>query len=72
MLTVKQLAERWGVAPSLIYSLVAEGKLACCRIGHGRGVIRFTEEHIAAYLDGTTPRVEPRKAPTPRLKHLKL
>ena len=74
MLSVKQVAEQLGVSVGLVYGLVATGKLGCYRVGNGRGVIRFTQEHVASYLAGTANNQEPRKAPPrlPRLKHLKL
>ena len=71
MLTVKQVSERLGVSAQLVYSLASSGKLRCYRVGTGRGVLRFTEEHVAAYLNGTERTPEPPTRP-PRLRHLKL
>ncbi len=62
MLTVAQAAERLGVSPGLIYSLIARKQLRYARIGNGRGIIRVPEEAVAAYLERQT--VEP-KGPTP-------
>ncbi len=49
-LTVAELAKRWNCSQSSIYALVAARKLQCVRIGVGRGSIRFSEDHAAAYL----------------------
>ncbi len=74
MLRVKQVAEKLGISVALVYELIAKGKLACYRIGLGRGAIRFKDEDVQAYLDGC--RVETRgeqvKPVRPKLKHLKL
>ena len=73
MLTVSQVAERLGVSTALVYQLVAQGRLACYRIGLGRGAIRCAESDVDAYL--ATCRVEPAArippAPSPVLKHLR-
>jgi excisionase family DNA binding protein len=50
VLTVRQLAERLGVSPSTVYSLVEGGLISCYRVGKGRGTIRFTEAHVAEFL----------------------
>ncbi len=52
MLTVAEAAERLRVSRSTVYALAASGKLKCCRIGMGRGVLRFTEDQIRAFLAG--------------------
>jgi excisionase family DNA binding protein len=61
--TVKQAAIRLEVSPSLVYGLIGSGKLRYCRIGNGRGVIRISEEHLAAYL------TEAERAHAPRVVH---
>jgi excisionase family DNA binding protein len=66
--TVRQVAERLSVSQATIYALVASGRLAACRIGLGRGCIRFTEEQIENYLRATGP--TPRAPAT--LKHIRL
>ena len=73
-MTVKQAAERLEVSPSLVYSLVAAGKLRFCRVGHGRGRIRIPEDPIGEYLSRCTFGVRDVKlsAPLPRLKHIRL
>lgn len=71
LLTVPQVAERLGVSPALVYQLVTQGRLACYRIGPRRGVIRFEESDVEAYLESC--RVEPeerRRVPKPRLRHI--
>jgi excisionase family DNA binding protein len=52
MLTVKQAAERAGVSPSLIYALVAEGRLRHIRLGREgrRGVIRIRAEDLVELI----------------------
>jgi len=40
-LTVKEAAERLGVSPKTLYSLIEARKLPCLRIGKGRGTIRI-------------------------------
>ena len=52
---VKEAAMRLEVSAATVYGLVAAGKLACHRVGLGRGCIRISEEHIARYLAGATP-----------------
>lgn len=59
MLTVSGVAKRLGVSTALVYQLVAQGRLACYRIGLGRGAIRFAESDVDAFL--ATCRVEPEK-----------
>lgn len=46
-ITVKQAAKRLGVSVSLIYALVAAGRLRHYRVGLGRGTIRIDEEALA-------------------------
>jgi excisionase family DNA binding protein len=73
MLTVSEVAERLGVSAALVYQLVAQGRLACYRIGLRRGAIRFDESDVDAYLQSC--RVEPeerRRVPAARLRHIKL
>lgn len=74
LFTVKEVSARLRVSPSLIYQLVETGKLACHRIGTGRGAIRIALSDLDAYLqlcrsEHQTPIKTP---PRPRLKHLKL
>jgi len=78
MLTVKEAAERLGVSPSLVYSLIAARKIEHVRVGLGRGVLRLTEEAIVAYQRRNAVEVVEEEAPRPvavrrpALKHLKL
>ncbi len=41
-LTVKQVAQHLNVSPSVVYQLLDSGRLACHRIGKGRGTIRVS------------------------------
>ena len=74
MLKVSQVAEKLNVSESIVYALIDSGRLACHRIGVGRGTIRVSTEDLDAYL--ASCRVanggEPRSAPRPRLKHIKI
>jgi excisionase family DNA binding protein len=71
---VNQVAEKLNVSESIVYALIDAGRLACHRIGVGRGTIRVSTEDLDAYL--ASCRVEkgeePRPAPRPRLKHIKI
>ena len=49
-MTVKDAAARLEVSPSLVYALIASGRLRCTRHGLGRGCIRISEEQLAEYL----------------------
>lgn len=59
-MTVAEAAQRLEITPSLVYKLCREGRLPHRRLGFGRGVIRLTEEDVAAYLEAC--RVEAREA----------
>ena len=50
IVTVKEVAKRLEISQSLVYQLVAAGKLRGIRHGMGRGCIRIGEEDIADYL----------------------
>jgi excisionase family DNA binding protein len=74
LLTVREVATTLRVSPSLVYQLIEAGKIACHRIGTGRGAIRVSSADLDAYLQGCrSERQTPvPKPPRPRLKHLKL
>ena len=77
LLKPRQLAERLNVSVSTIYCLVETGRIACHRIGVGRGAVRVSEEQLAEYLEETKrERREPTvRCPVPRLpplRHVKL
>ncbi len=73
---VRGAAARLEVSPATVYSLVASGRLGHYRVGLGRGAIRISEEHIAAYLLAAERGVAPLQAPSLarriNLKHLRL
>jgi excisionase family DNA binding protein len=75
MMTVKEVASQLRVSATCVYQLIEAGKLACHRIGLGRGAIRVAEADLAAFVDGC--RQEPGEGmqsssrPAKRLKHLK-
>ncbi len=50
LLTAKEVASQLRVSPSLVYQLVESGRLACHRIGNGRGAIRIRPEDVDQYL----------------------
>lgn len=51
LLTVDQAANRLQVSGSIVYSLIEAGKLACHRIGLGRGTIRISVADLDAFLE---------------------
>jgi excisionase family DNA binding protein len=67
---LREAADRLEVSPTTVYALVGAGKLKCHRVGVGRGCIRISEEHIAEYLGGTTPRAAPPTLRKVNLRHL--
>lgn len=50
LLTVNDVAQTLSVSNSLVYQLVATGKLPCHRIGTGRGAIRVRRDDLEAFL----------------------
>lgn len=69
LLNVAEVAKRLGVSAALVYQLVADGRLACYRIGLRRGAIRFAEADVERYLQSC--RVEgPDRMPL--LRHIRL
>jgi excisionase family DNA binding protein len=49
-LTVKQVALRLNVSLSTVYEEIRAGRLTVFRLGVKRGVIRISEDALAAYL----------------------
>ena len=75
LFTVEQAAEQLQVSKSMIYALVDGGKLACHRIGMGRGTIRFSEDDLKLYLDSIrhgTWEPKPKVKRRSKLKHIQL
>lgn len=74
MLKVNQVAEELNVSQSVVYALIDAGRLACHRIGVGRGTIRVSTEDLDAYLascrDEKTE--QSRLVARPRLRHIKI
>ena len=70
MLKVSDVASRLNISASKVYQLVEEGKLSHHRFD---GAIRFSEEQIAEYLEGTKKerQTSERLTPLRSLKHLK-
>ena len=74
LLTVCEAATLLNVSSSLIYHLIDSRKLACHRIGAGRGTIRIRKEDLDEYLSACrSDRIdETPRASVPRLRHIKL
>jgi hypothetical protein len=49
------------VSATCVYQLIGTGKIACHRIGVGRGAIRIDESDLAVFLDSS--RVSDRSVP---------
>ena len=73
LLKPRQLAERLNVSISTVYCLVEAGRIACHRIGVGRGAVRVSEEQLAEYLEETKTerREQESRISQPRRSHLK-
>lgn len=75
MLNVREVAERLRVSATCVYQLIERGKLACHRIGVGRGAIRVCERDLLVYIDSCRkPGNETAKTVTRsrgKLRHLK-
>jgi excisionase family DNA binding protein len=75
MLTVVEVAAILRVSRTCVYQLIESGKIACHRIGVGRGAIRVAQSDLDEFV--VSCRQEPDKgassAPSPakRLKHLR-
>lgn len=75
LLTVCDVADWLNISGSLVYQLVESRKLPVCRIGNGRGAIRFRPEDIENYIASCVDSRQPVKVPVPartRLKHVKV
>jgi excisionase family DNA binding protein len=74
LLTVRDTAVILRVSESLVYSLIARGKIACHRIGNGRGAIRLRRDDLERFINEcrVEPDVAPARVPRPKLKHLRL
>jgi excisionase family DNA binding protein len=68
---VREAAARLEVSTATVYALVASGKLRCCRVGVGRGVIRISEDQLADFLRAGETSNAPPPAVHFRLKHLR-
>ena len=75
LFTVEQAASQLQVSKSNVYSLIERGRLACHRIGVGRGTIRISQEDFDAILQSchqgefVEEQVVPRRT---KLKHIQL
>lgn len=52
-MTVRDAARRLEISTSLCYEIIAEGRLACCRVGRQgrRGKILVTEADLQKFLE---------------------
>lgn len=66
MLTVKQVAEQLCVSATCVYQLIARGKLACHRIGIGRGAVRICEADLAEFIERCRNEKRPEGPTAPR------
>jgi excisionase family DNA binding protein len=71
LLTVNEVAAWLNVSASLIYQLVEGRKIPVCRIGNGRGAIRFRSIDIEAYIASSVEQFQAIKAPKPVRRNLK-
>ena len=74
LLTIHEVAAILKVSKSLVYGMIASGKIACHRIGNGRGAIRVRRDDLEEFLAACRfAESEPApRVPRPKLKHLKL
>jgi len=75
MLRVREVAEILHVSGTCVYQLIEKGKLACHRIGVGRGAIRVCESDLESYIESCrkpgNETANRSSRPQGRLKHLK-
>jgi len=75
LLTVRDVASWLNVSRSLVYQLAEAKQLPVCRIGNGRGAIRFKPEDIEDYIAASVDRRQPINVSPPsktRLKHIRI
>jgi excisionase family DNA binding protein len=79
MFTVKQVAEQLSVSVTCVYQMISQGRIACHRIGLGRGAIRVASEDLTAFVESCRREEKPNQIaslPAPaarkRFKHLRL
>ena len=56
LLKPPEVAELLGVSVATIYAMVAAKKIVVCRVGAGRGVLRFRPEDVDDFLTQTSAR----------------
>ena len=74
LLTIHEVAAILKVSKSLVYGMIASGKIACHRIGNGRGAIRVRREDLEQFIADCRVEAEisPARISQPKLKHLRL
>jgi excisionase family DNA binding protein len=70
-MTVRQAAAQLEVSPSLVYALVARGRIRHYRIGNGRGAIRIPDDAIGEFLKGAEVSPPPPRRPS-GFRHVRL
>ena len=71
-LTVKEAAEQLNVSSNTIYALLSHRKLACNRIGVGRGAIRISQRDLDTFVQSCqAPTRSETPQPIGRLKHIR-
>lgn len=69
---VKEAADKLDVSVSLVYLLIAGGKLRHYRLGLGRGAIRVPEDAIAEYLKGAEVFMQAAPSARKGFRHIRL
>lgn len=74
LFTINEVAAILKVSKSLVYGMIASGKIACHRIGNGRGVIRIRRDDLEQFISQcrVEPNLPPPQSRRPTLKHLRL
>lgn len=67
-MTVREAAEQLGLSETSLRLLVATKRIGHLRVGPSGGRIRFTPEHLAAYLDSCEVPVKSTAPPAPKPK----
>ncbi len=75
--SVAEVARRLSISRASVYLLVQQRRLACHRIGVGRGAVRVSECDLQAFLGGCHQAVaqserRPERVARPKLNHLDL
>jgi excisionase family DNA binding protein len=74
LLTINDVAAILKVSKSLVYGMIASGKIACHRIGNGRGAVRVRRDDLEHFINQCRvgPSLPPVRSQRPKLKHLRI